>query len=309
MVQTHKRTQRIMVKKILVTGASGLLGRELCKQLKQRSYYVVGVDDQSRFPDYQCSDLDEYSNENILDFFQRKNDFDMVFHFAAVNGTKNFYTFPTRTLKNNASADLAAYDFAASHKGCKLIYASSSEVVSGSRVYPTSEEVDVFIENIHNPRWSYMIPKIMMENLLVNGSVSYLILRYFNVFSEHTGPGHFIRDIIDKIQKKNYELIGGDETRSFCYVEDAIDVSIDLAMICEKEVINVGNDDEIAIIDAADLIARRMGIKADWRLIPGMAGSTKRRVPDLEKLRSYIPDYSPKTFDQALNQFLAASMT
>lgn len=291
-----------MDKKILVTGASGLLGRELCRQLKTQGHYVVGVDDQSRFPGYACENIDEYYKQDLQEFLQRDNDFDLVYHYAAVNGTTNFYKFPTRTLVNNASADLAVYRFMVSNPLSKIVYASSSEVVSGSRNYPTGEEVDLAITDIHNPRWSYMIPKIMMENLLSNGSVKYLILRYFNVFSEHTGNGHFVRDIIDKIRLGNNELVGGDETRSFCYVDDAIEASIKLSMVCEKETINVGNDEEITIFDAANLIARRIGVDIEWNLLPGMPGSTKRRVPNLQKLRKYIPDYRPRTFDKALDR-------
>lgn len=290
-----------MDKKILVTGASGLLGRELCRQLKKRGHYVVGVDDQSRFPSYSCEHVDEYHKQGLEDFLQRENDFDLVYHYAAVNGTTNFYKYPTRTLLNNASADLAVYRFMISNPESKIVYASSSEVVSGSRNYPTSEEVDLAITDIHNPRWSYMIPKIMMENLLSNGSVKYLILRYFNVFSEHTGQGHFVRDIMEKIQSGNYELIGGDETRSFCYVEDAIEVSIQLSEVCDDDIINVGNDQEIEIAVAADIIAAKMGKTVEWNLIPGLPGSTKRRVPDLSKLRSYVPGYSPRSFDLALD--------
>jgi nucleoside-diphosphate-sugar epimerase len=289
-------------KKILVTGASGLLGRELCRQLKARGHYVVGVDDESRFPDYSCADLNEYYNTELRDFLQRSNDFELIFHYAAVNGTKNFYENPTRTLTNNASADLAVYDFASSNKESKLVYASSSEVVSGSKIYPTPEDVDITIANVHNRRWSYMIPKIMMENLLVNGSVNYLILRYFNVFSEHTGKGHFVRDLLEKITAGNYELIGADETRSFCYVEDAISASIDLSMICDSQVINVGSDEEIDILSAANLIADKLGISVEWKLIPGLPGSTKRRVPDLSRLRKYLPDYQPRSFSSVLDR-------
>jgi nucleoside-diphosphate-sugar epimerase len=287
-------------KKILITGASGLIGREMCKQLSPY-HDVTAVDNNQRFIGYRpegCifikSDLTEYLQ-------QASNTFDIVYHLAATNGTKYFYSQPNDVLRNNVTLDLEIFRFVESNSNCKLIYASSSEVMAGATVFPTPELTDISVSNIHNPRWSYMLPKVLSENYLFNSNIDFLIIRFFNVYSEHTGSGHFLKDIVDKIQNKNFELIGPDETRSFCYVSDAVDAVIKISE-ASRQVVNVGSDEELKIIDAANIIAEALGehdIK--WVTKPGLAGSAKNRRPDITQLKRLLPTFSPKTFKEVLS--------
>ncbi len=289
-----------MAEKILVTGASGLIGREICRQLSGR-FLVVGVDNNFRYPSYvpECtfikSDLIEYLNNTT-------NNFKFVFHMAAINGTEYFYKIPNTLIENNVSNDIAIFNFVKKNKSCKLIYASSSEVIAGTDNFPTAEETDVHIENIHNPRWSYRIPKILSENYLFNSDIDFLIARFFNVYSEHSGPGHFVYDIINKIKGSDYTIIGHDETRSFCYVEDAVTALLHIYRQTNREVINIGSDEEINILEAANILADKLGYKIQWRLTPGREGSVKRRMPNITKLKNIHPEYSPRSFKQVVEE-------
>jgi nucleoside-diphosphate-sugar epimerase len=185
------------------------------------------------------------------------------------------------------------------------VYASTSEVVSGS-YGSLSEHVDVTILNIHNPRWSYRIPKIASENYLVNSELPWLIFRYFNIYGSQSKPGHFVADQIIKIKKGIFEVVGGDETRSFCHVSDAIQASISCSLTTSREVINIGNDQEIRILDAASIIAMRLGHKAvHWTRKPSLPGSTLNRRPDITKLRTLITDYHPLSFERGIDEVLS----
>jgi len=289
-------------KKILITGACGLIGRELCDQLSPYND-VTAVDNNQRFSDYMPKNC-SYVRSNLIEYLdQSSNKFDIIYHMAATNGTKYFYTQPNDVLRNNVTLDLAMFRFTESNPACKLIYASSSEVVAGTTIFPTPEITDISISYMHNPRWSYMLPKALAENYLFNSNIDFLVIRFFNVFSEHSGSGHFVKDIIDKIKNENFELIGADETRSFCYVRDAVDAVIKISN-CSKQVVNVGSDEEITILAAANIIAKWLGkTNTQWIIRPSLLGSAKNRQPDIAKLKRLLPTFSPIPFKEAVNSF------
>jgi nucleoside-diphosphate-sugar epimerase len=288
-------------KKILVTGASGLIGREICKQLSNL-HTVIAVDNNWKYKEYHpvCS---SFINLSTQDFVKSTvNDFDIIYHMGAINGTGFFYSIPNTVLENNITGDLAIFNFAKTNPDCKLIYASSSEVVADADV-PTDEITDITINNIHNPRWSYRLAKILAENYLVNSNINYLIIRFFNVYSECASTGHMIKEQLDKFALGNFEIINPTNTRCFCYVEDAVSALITVAELANKEVINIGSDDEITVELAVKLLAAAQGIKVDcWTEIISHAGSTLRRQPSLTKLRKYIPSYYPRKFSQIVEK-------
>jgi nucleoside-diphosphate-sugar epimerase len=187
----------------------------------------------------------------------------------------------------------------------KFVYASSSEVVSDDPVSPVPEHTDITINNIHNARWSYRLPKICAENFLTNSKIPYVMFRYFNVYGDNSKAGHFLADQLNKIKSGVFEVVGPDETRSFCHVEDAVRASIQLANFAQNELFNVGNDREITIMEAAQVIARALGHNNPvWITTVGKAGSTATRRPDITKLRSVITDYNPKTFEQGVQEIV-----
>jgi nucleoside-diphosphate-sugar epimerase len=289
-------------KKILITGAAGLIGREMCALLS-KEFDVVAVDNNFRYPDFQPNNC-SYIQSDIEDYLSKvDNDFDYVFHLSAINGTAYFYQIPNQLIENNIKSDLAIFNFMKKNSKSKLIYASSSEVIAGSDEYPTPELTDISIKNIHNPRWSYRISKMLSENYLVNSNINYLIIRFFNVYGKSSGSGHFFKDILDNIAIENYKLMGQDETRSFCRVEDAADALVNIFKIADNEIVNIGSDEEITILEAANIIADCLGKRIDWQSIPSKQGSVLRRKPCLKKLKSLYPSFNPKTFKQSINEY------
>jgi UDP-glucose 4-epimerase len=288
--------------KVLVTGAAGLLGRELCRQLGNAGYEVIGVDNNSRYPDYVPEGI-TYFYSDLNDYLiTHNNTFDYIYHMAAINGTANFYERPNIVLVNNTLGDLQLFEWAKHNPNTKIIYASSSEVIAGTDSFPTAEETNVTIEDIHNPRWSYRIPKILAENYLMNSKLNFVIIRYFNVISETSGPGHMVGDLIKKIKAGNFELQSPEETRSFCYVSDAIDATIVIAETVTSKVINIGSDEEVRIIDAANLLAKALGhTNVNWNLLPSKPGSVLRRKPNIDKLKEYYPAFRLQPFAQLIN--------
>ena len=295
--------------KILVTGASGLLGTEICRQLKQDvANEVWAVDNHSRSTTIPlCDKFLELDLTNGANFEQLPLDFDYIYHYAAINGTKNFYERPNQVMWTNMCTDFNMFEFAmlCGTTLKKFVYASSSEVVSDDPETPVKENTDITIKNIHNARWSYRLPKICSENFLVNGAIPYVMCRYFNVYGDNSKAGHFLADQIAKIKSGVFEVIGPEETRSFCHVEDAVRATIHMSRAVENELINIGNDIEITIMEAAQTIAGAMGhTNPNWISTPGKIGSTPNRRPDISKLRSVLTDYCPRTFEQGVKEIV-----
>jgi nucleoside-diphosphate-sugar epimerase len=287
-------------KKILITGCSGLIGRQLIKTLQQGNNLVVGIDDNRRF-EYIPDGI--FIRSSVEDFVKtNRNTFDYIYHMAAINGTTNFYQRPNQVLESNITTDLQIFKFAETNPNTKLIYASTSELVSDTETIPTPEETDVFIKDIHNPRWSYRIPKILGENYLTNSNINYVIVRFFNVYSEYSGSGHFLKDQVDKIKSNVFEIIGADETRSFCYVNDAVDALIAVAETANNDIVNIGSEEELTVKDACDILAHHLGKNPNWKYLEGKPGSVKRRQPSLEKLKTYYPEFNPKRFSSVIER-------
>lgn len=291
--------------KILITGAAGLLGTELCEQLSENNE-IWAIDNLSRGAEFPNNikpiQLDISNADNLKEL---PTDFEYIYHYGAVNGTKNFYERPNHVLSNNIICDLNIFEFA---KSCtnlkKLAYASTSEVVS-EETESLTELVNIKINNIHNPRWSYRIGKICSENYLTNSNLPWMIFRYFNVFGKNSKPGHFVCDQINKIKQGKFELTGADETRSFCEVGDAMNATIYCTEHHSSQVINIGNDREIKILDAANIIATAMGYTSpNWIINSGLAGSTPNRKPNITKLKSLMPDYNPVEFENAIREIV-----
>lgn len=294
--------------KILVTGASGLLGTEFCRQLKEAGHIIYAVDNHSRSTTIPaCDEWYRIDLHNIDDLNQLPRDFDYIYHYGAINGTTNFYKMPNKVLANNFVCDLNIFKFAAECTNLKrLVYASSSEIVADDPTSPVPENADVFIKDIHNARWSYRLAKITSENYLANSDLPYVMLRYFNVYGENSKQGHFLGDQINKIKNGIFSVIGAQETRSFCHVEDAILASIYVAENVNRELVNIGNDREISIGDAVKVIANELGHKNPvFEQLPSMPGSVANRRPDISKLRSLMPNYEPMSFEKGIKKILS----
>lgn len=294
--------------KILVTGASGLLGTEFCRQLKEAGHIVYAVDNHSRSTTIpSCDEWFRIDLNNVDDLNQLPTDFEYIYHYGAINGTKNFYERPNEVLANNFISDINVFRFAARCTNLiRLVYASSSEVVSDDPISPVTENLDIKVNNIHNARWSYRLAKVTSENYLANSSLPYVMIRYFNVYGENSKQGHFLGDQINKISKGIFSVIGSQETRSFCHVSDAVRASIYVAENTNRELINIGNDREISIGDAVKIIALVMGHPdAVFEQLPSMPGSVANRRPNIDKLRSIMPDYNPMSFEQGIRQILS----
>jgi len=274
--------------KVLITGSKGFIGSHYFNFLQKNKSNVVAYDQK----DGNINNL-RYSGVT-----SSLPDSDVVVHLAATNGTRLFYEHPTDVLINNTVPTINLIE-RYRNTNTKFVFASTCEIFNstidnGYYHVPTDENVPVMYNDITNPRWSYSIPKALGENLVANSGLDYLIIRYFNIY----GPGqidHFISEFVERCKKGEY-YIAGNDTRSFCYVDDAVKMTHSLVENVTNKTVHVGRNEETPIATVAKLIMGIMGINPDkLEVRSGPVGSAKRRCPDTTLVQSLtgFTDYTP----------------
>jgi UDP-glucose 4-epimerase len=263
------------MKKILLTGSKGFIGSHYYDKTKN---------------DFDVTTFDRRSGQDLCDpnVAETAPDCDVVVHMAATNGTRLFYEQPTEVAFNNT---LPTFNLIKRYRNTntKFVFTSTCEIFNGAvdkglHSVPTDETVPVMFDDIINPRWSYSIPKALGENLVANSGLDWLVIRYFNIY----GPGqvdHFISEFVERVAKGEY-YIKGDDTRSFCYIDDAIEITHRLVMNSKNKIVNVGRQEENQISDVARIIMDIMGVNPDrLEILPGAKGSAKRRCPETKLMQ------------------------
>ena len=262
--------------KIVLTGHKGFIGQ----------HYLEYIKDRHEVTTYDLLDGQDLKVKSVVDAMP---DCDVVVHMAATNGTRLFYETPTEVTMNNTLPTMHIVD-RYKDTPTKIVFTSTCEIFNGAidkGLYsvPTDEQVPIMFDDITNARWSYSIPKALGENLISNLSTHWLILRYFNIY----GPAqkdHFISEFVERVKNGEY-YIKGNDTRSFCYVDDAVSMTDELVMNVNDRIVNVGKQEESSIEDVAKCILDVMGVDPTLlRIEEGPIGSAKRRCPDTKQLKS-----------------------
>jgi UDP-glucose 4-epimerase len=258
---------------------------------------------------------------NILDFDTIKilaKDVSTIVHLAAVKKiSEKDVSLPTLMVNTKGTENILE---AAKMWGCKVLFASTSDVYGMSPDLPLKENGDLLIGPSMIKRWSYAVSKLYGEQLAFgyynDYKVPVVVIRYFGGFSPRSSfawsGGHvpiFIRAILN-----DEEIIvhgDGTQTRSMGFVTDLVNGTI-LALENEKavgELINIGNDEELSVINTAKLIHQiaDTGKELKIKFVPmsevfGKYKDIQRRVPDLQKAK-LILGYEPKVkLEDAIRQ-------
>lgn len=316
--------------RILITGSAGFLGFALASHysaLPQHQLFCVdnhlrGADDHA-YKALRCRSNVTHLGLDLTDARQvaeLPRDIDMVFHFAALNGTQNFYSQPFEVLKHTSLPAIHLIEHYRKSAIRRLIYASSSEVYASTvsrfgAAVPTGEDVALAIEDIANPRWSYAVAKIHGEAAVIHGchaaGMGWSIIRYHNVYGPRMGDKHVIPDFLARARKGKFELHGAANTRAFIYVDDAVAATARIAASesCANQILNVGSDREVSMQQLAKLMMEIMGLRGDIVVHAAPAGSVARRVPDLSKLRGLVGFSEAWTLEAGLRQTIASYLS
>jgi UDP-glucose 4-epimerase len=293
-----------------VTGGAGFIGSHLCDALLNKGYKVRCYDDLSfgstdNIAHLRANEHFSFYENDVCDLqslMDSSSDVATIFHLAARKIPR--YGDALSTLKVNNEGAENVFE-AALAIGCKVILASTSDVY-GKGNPPFKESDDLLIGRSDIRRWSYAVSKLFDEHLALayhhEKDVPAVILRFFGTY----GPRHHRSwwggpqsVFIDQILKGQEITIhgNGSQTRSFTYIDDLISGIINASEIkeAEGEIINLGSDEEISILDLAKLIQGLIDNKTEPRikLIPYESfgrnyEDVRRRIPDLTKARRLL---------------------
>ena len=224
---------------------------------------------------------------------------DVVYHLAAINGTRLFYEIPYDVARTNLLVTINLLDWLRGRSVGRIVYTSTSEVYAGCEAVgllpiPTPETVPVAFEQPTPTRFSYGTSKFMGEFLCIQfgrtNKIPVSVIRYHNIYGPRMGQKHVISEFILRAHRHEnpFVIYGGGETRAFCHVDDAVAATHQIAMTpaCDQQIVHVGNStEEIEIQRLAEMVLSLMNVRLSIEERGRRGGSVSRRCPDTTKLK------------------------
>jgi len=284
--------------KYLILGGAGFIGTHLSKRLIKEGQKVTIVDSlsTSKKPNYEVDFIhNDIKNMNVEDLIKNH---DIIYFLAGSVGVSHNDKNPLTTLENNVGLMNKLIPIFRKYDK-KVIFSSTSEVYGEG---PFSENDDLTIGPPTKLRWSYAVAKLMTEFMITSSNFPYVIIRFFNIVGPGQLPdyGMVLPKFIDATKNnKNLVVYGnGNQVRTFCHVEDAVDCLLKLEKF-NREIFNVGNDIPITIKNLAEKVIDISKSSSKIDLVPYEKEFSENhsdisyRCPDLTKLKSCI-NYKPK---------------
>lgn len=294
-----------------------MVGSHLVDELVKRDDHIIALDNLEvgkvdnlkvhlEKPNFQFLKMDVLDLENMFLNIRRA---DIIVHLAA---TKKIGEQGSgfRTLTVNAKGSENILKMARAF-GSKVIFGSTSDVYGMSEDLPFREDGDLLLGPSLIKRWSYAVAKLYGEQMMYAFHKEYevpvVILRYFGAFSERASfswSGGHVPIFIEKILNDEEVPVHGDGTQSRCmgHVSDLVRGTLEAmeARAAVGEIINLGNDEELSVIDTAKMIHEiaQTGKPLKIKYIPfeevfGNYRDIVRRLPDLTKAKSLL-GFEPK---------------
>jgi UDP-glucose 4-epimerase len=290
-----------METKILVTGGAGFIGSCLAEKLAENKNNLVVVVDNlqtgthTKLPKslyknvrFIKSDVNQF-NDIASIFFSHQ--FDYVFHYAALVGVKRTLANPAMVLRD-LDGIRNMLDLSKNTGVKRIFYSSSSEVYGEPVEFPQNEHTTPL-----NSRLPYAIVKNVGEAYLraykQEFDLDFTIFRFFNTYGPKQSNDFVMsRFIHAALHNKDITIYGdGMQTRTFCHIDDNIEATVN-AFYQEKyvnDVVNIGSDSEITILDLAKRIIKLTNSKSKLVHLPALKeGDMTRRCPDIHKMKKLL---------------------
>lgn len=290
--------------RILITGAAGFLGSHLCDRYIAEGHEVIGMDNLSTGTLSNIQHLFEeerfsFHHYDVTKFVHVPGNLDYILHFASPASPIDYLEMPIQTLKVGA---LGTHNLLglAKEKGATICIASTSEVYGDPLVHPQKEEYWGNVNPI-GPRGVYDEAKRFMEAITMAyhrfHQVDIRIVRIFNTYGPRmrVDDGRAIPSFMSQvIRNEDISVFGdGSQTRSFSYVDDTIEGICRLVASDYTNPVNIGNPEEISILDFAHEIlalVKESSSKISFKPLP--VDDPQKRQPDISLAREIL-DWAP----------------
>ncbi len=292
------------MKTFLVTGGAGFIGSHLCEKLLYKGHKVICMDNFITGSENNIAELKNNPNfkfilHDVSNYIAIDEDIDCVMHFASIASPKNYSKYPIKTLKAGA---LGTYNCLglAKEKNADFVLASTSEVYGDPEIHPQKENYWGHVNPV-GPRGCYDESKRFAESIVTayhnTHNINTKIIRIFNTYGPkmHKSDGRVIPNFINQaLFNKPLTVYGnGLQTRSFCYIDDLINGIIKLINYKETTIVNLGNPNEINILELTEQILKITNSKSKIRYLELPKDEPKRRRPDITKAKKII-NFKPK---------------
>ncbi len=297
--------------RILITGAAGFLGSHLCDQLLANGHEVIGMDNfitgsPDNIAHLAGNEKFTFLKRDVSNYIFVPGSVEAILHFASPASPNplspaGYFNLPIQTMKAGALGTHNCLGIA-KHNKARFLLASTSEIYGDPDVHPQKESYTGNVDPI-GPRAVYDEAKRFAESLTMAyhryHNVDTRIVRIFNTY----GPRMDLEDGRALPNFLKQALLGqpltvygnGGQTRSFCYVDDLVDGIIRLLFSEEHLPVNIGNPNEMTILQFAEAINKIVGNKAGITFVPDArsARDPQRRQPDITRAREIL-NWEPK---------------
>jgi dTDP-glucose 4,6-dehydratase len=297
------------MQRTLITGGAGFLGSHLCDFFIAQGHDVICMDNLIKKENVENiahlmgHERFKFIKYDVTEYLYVEGKLDHVLHFASLASPKDYLDYPIQTLKVGSLGTHKALGLAMEKKASFLL-ASTSEVYGDPMVHPQAESYPGNVDPVV-PRGVYDEAKRFAEAITMAYHRSHglrtRIARIFNTY----GPRMRLDDgralpnfMVQALRGEDITVYGnGTQTRSFCYVDDLIEGIKRLLDSDVTDPVNLGNPEEITVLDFAKEIIRLTGSKSRIIFCPLPQNDPKVRQPDITKAKTIL-EWEPKVSRQ-----------
>ena len=289
---------------VLISGAAGFLGSHLCDRFIAEEFHVIGMDNYITGNQDNIQHLFKHPNfefieHDVTNHIDINQNLDYVLHFASPASPIDYLKIPIQTLKVGSLGTHNLLGLAKA-KNARILIASTSEVYGDPLVHPQAEDYFGNVSSI-GPRGVYDEAKRFQEALTMAyhrfHGLDTRIARIFNTYGPRMrlNDGRVIPAFLGQLLRGEDLTVFGDgsQTRSFCYVDDLIEGIYRLLFSDYTLPVNLGNPDEITILEFAEEILALTNTNQKINYNPLPKDDPLKRQPDIN-LAKKILDWTPK---------------